>query len=204
MKKWNKRELFVEVFAFLMVVSGVISGIILILMLAGLIISLTMGSYYSPLIFLAFSVFYLLTTSFWKKREFTLETGNWIERFLVKKAGASIDFIPFVTYKTLIGVALISIAPSLTNADSLFLTLIQIIVGVLFLPLIKYRFIFTEIGQFDVCYTIDPMTKKITTKWFEFTVNSVVVGLFGFAYFGILIATLQKTYEFTIVTLGNG
>ena len=137
---------------------------------------------------------YYISTSFWTKREFTLENGNWIERFLVKKAGASIDFIPLVTYKTIIGVAIVSIAPSLTNIDSLIMAFSQMIAGLLVLPLIKYRFIFDKMGHFDVGYTVDPVTKKISIKWMFF-INMLLVGVSGFAYFGILSLTLKRSYE---------
>jgi hypothetical protein len=196
-------EFFAEAYVFLLVVSGIIAGTILILMMAAMIIVIINESFYAPLMFVALTVFYFVATSFWKKREFTLETGNWFERFLVRKAGAFIDFIPFVTYKTLLGVALVSIAPSLANVDSLVLALFQIIAGILLLPLIKYRFVGDKFGHFDICYAVDPINKKISINGL-FLLNSMLVGLFGFGYFGILIATIQKTYGFTVITPGNG
>lgn len=129
----------------------------------------------------------------WKKRFFTLENGTWVERFLHKKAKATVDFLPYVTFKTLIIAGLISILPAFWEVPNLMMFSFQILVGLFFLPFVKYQFVADKIGHFDCAYTIDPSTRRIKPNGL-FVLNFILAGMSGFAYFGLLIATLKLNY----------
>ena len=137
--------------------------------------------------------FYYVVVYSWRKRHFTLQSATVVERFLHHKAGATVDFISFVTFKTIALVGLISILPAFLSTQSFVLFCGQLISGALFGLIAKYQIVFDKMDHFECAYTIDSKNEKIKPNGL-FGFNLIIGLMTGFVYFGFLITTFKRNY----------